>query len=344
MRLGFAVKPLARTELRSHDSRRWQNSPHLSVSLAYLRDIFAYLNCAGISMYRMSSDLAPYSTHPDLPQFHDQLAQCLPDLAEIGRLARQLSLRLSVHLAQHVVLNTPDPALAARSRAELVQQAAILDALDLGPESVLITHLGGIYGDRDLARQHFVENFLTLPEAVRRRLVLENDDGRFGVVDVLWVHACTRIRVVFDNLHHRLNNPEHLPVRDALSACLATWPPGVRPKIHFSTPRTDWLVEQRVAGDTPHVRRAHWTYHSDYVNPFEFIDFLQTTEGLPDFDVMLEARAKDLALLQLKQDLARFAPELAARLEPAAACAPGAGNDALATPNEVEDPVSGLAA
>jgi len=43
MRLGFVVKPLARPELKSHDSRRWQNNPHLSVSLVYLRDVFAYL-------------------------------------------------------------------------------------------------------------------------------------------------------------------------------------------------------------------------------------------------------------------------------------------------------------
>ena len=57
-------------------------------------------------------------------------------------------------------------------------------------------------------------------------------------------------------------------------------------------------------------------YHSDYVNPFEFIDFLRLAEGLPAFDVMLEARAKDLALLQLSEDLARYAPELAARLWP----------------------------
>ena len=41
-RLGFAVKVVG-APLKSNDSRRWQSNPHLSVSLAYLRDIFLYL-------------------------------------------------------------------------------------------------------------------------------------------------------------------------------------------------------------------------------------------------------------------------------------------------------------
>ena len=54
-----------------------------------------------------------------------------------------------------------------------------------------------------------------------------------------------------------------------------------------------------------------WTRHSDYIHPFEFIDFVRAAQGLRDFDVMLEAKAKDLALLRLRADLARFAPDLA---------------------------------
>src|SRR5512142_341135 len=109
MRLGFVAKSVARPELKSHDSRRWQNSPHLSVSLAYLRDVFGYLTSAGISMYRMSSDLAPYATHPGLPQFHNQVAECAAELAGLGLLARDLGLRLSFHAVAATVINSPDP-------------------------------------------------------------------------------------------------------------------------------------------------------------------------------------------------------------------------------------------
>jgi UV DNA damage endonuclease len=315
MRLGFVVKPLAQPTLRSHDSRRWQNNPHLSVSLMYLRDVFRYLSESNIRMYRVSSDLAPYATHPHMPQFHSQIEECVPELAQVGQVARQADLRLSFHPAQHVLLNSSNPELVARSRADLTNMAMILDLMGLGAEAVVVTHLGGVYGDRAAARQRFVQEFWTLPELTRRRLVLENDDTRFGVSDTVWVHQLTGLRLVFDNLHHLLNNPTDWPTREALAVCLATWPPGECPKIHFSTPRTDWLVIQKPETEQSEVRRARWSYHSDYVNPFEFINFIRLAEGLPEFDVMLEARAKDLALLQLTEDLHRYAPEIANRLQ-----------------------------
>lgn len=321
MRLGFAVKPLGRPELKSHDSRRWQNNPHLSVSLAYLRDILGYLSQAAIGMYRLSSDLAPYVTHPELPQFHGQIQACTAELAEVGRLARATEIRLSFHPGQHVVLNAGDPALAGRSAAEVTALALMLDGMGLGPEAVVVTHVGGVYEDGAAARERFVQAFHRLPPAARCRLALENDDTRFGVADLLWVHERTGIPLVFDYLHHRLHNPDGRSVRAALAACLATWPAGVRPKVHFSSPRTEWRVEENPAAPSPRLRQSRWMHHSDYVNPFEFIDFVRSAAGLPPFDVMLEARGRDLALLQLRQDLARYAPDLAAALEPPRAAA-----------------------
>jgi UV DNA damage endonuclease len=54
------------------------------------------------------------------------------------------------------------------------------------------------------------------------------------------------------------------------------------------------------------------TGHADYINPFEFTMMMRGLAGL-EFDVMLEAKAKDLALVRLRKDLARCAPELAAK-------------------------------
>jgi UV DNA damage endonuclease len=340
MRLGFVVKPLARPELKSHDSRRWQNSPHLTVSLAYLRDVFGYLKSAGIAMYRMSSDLAPYASHPDMPQFRDQVAGSAAELAEIGALARGWGLRLSFHAVAATVINSPDPRVAAHAAIDLNTLASILDGMGMGPESVVVTHIGGTYGSPEAARERCVHAIDALPPATRSRLVIENDDVRFGVRDALWVRERAGIPVVFDRLHHRLKGWDEMPEQDALAACLATWPAGVRPKIHWSAPRTEWLVEDQapardrtpatdrgaVAGRDAEAplrgRQTRWMYHSDYVNPFEFIDFLRAagrnSRGLLPFDIMLEARAKDLALAQLRRDLARYAPDLAEGLEPAA--------------------------
>jgi UV DNA damage endonuclease len=94
-RIGFPVKVLGQGGLKSNDSRRWQSGPHLRVSIEYLHAVFDYLARHRISMYRMSSDLAPYITHPELPRFHNQVQEARTELAALGRRAREMELRLS---------------------------------------------------------------------------------------------------------------------------------------------------------------------------------------------------------------------------------------------------------
>ncbi len=316
LRLGFPVKVLGQPDLRSNDARRWQSGPHLRVSLEYLRAILDYLLERDIRMYRMASDFAPYATHPDLPQFHGQIRECAGDLRDVGRLARERGVRLSFHPSQFVILNSPDPKLTAKSVADLVAQAEMLDLMGLGPEAVLVIHVGGTYGDRVSGCRRWAETFPKLPEPVRRRLVLENDDIRYGPADVLGIHEATGVPLIFDHQHYWCLNPEGLGLRETLARFLATWPAGVRPKIHYSSPRTEFREvkrKDRKTGKTTAVLQPPiWTGHADFVNPFEFVTFLRLAGEL-DFDIMLEAKAKDLALHRARRDLARFAPEIAPR-------------------------------
>jgi UV DNA damage endonuclease len=315
-RFGFAVKVLGKPELKSNDTRRWQNEPHLRVSLAYLRDIFAYLKQHNISMYRMSSDVAPYVTHPDLPQFHGQIKECRTELHELGQIAREQGLRLSFHPSQFVILNSPDRALIDKGIADLEAQAEMLDCMELGPEAVLVIHVGGTYGDRASGCARWAETYQRLPEPVRRRLVLENDDIRYSAADVLSIHEQTNVPLVFDYQHFWCNNNESLELRPTLERFIRSWPDGVRPKVHFSSPRTEMREikrKSRKTGKLETVLQAPiWTGHADFLNPFEFISFMRTAHGL-DFDVMLEAKAKDLALLRIRRDLPRYAPDVAER-------------------------------
>jgi len=314
MRLGFAVKVMGQPDLKSHDTRRWQNDPHLSVSLAYVRDIFGYLGRVGIRMYRLSSELAPYLTHPDLPQFHHQLDECAAELALVGQMAREAGLRLSFHPSQYVVLNAADATIAARSAAEITAQAQMLEAMNLGPEAVVVVHLGGVYGDKKEAMERFVVRYEELPAVVRQRLVLENDDASYSVVDIHRIHRKTGLRLVFDYLHFLNHNPESLSLTEALALTLDTWPADVTPKVHFSSPstamRTVEHTDSGTGGRRLVLRPPQPTQHADFIDPFAFIAFLRQAQGLRDFDVMLEAKAKDLALLRLRDDLSRFALEL----------------------------------
>lgn len=187
-RLGFAVKVVGREGLKSNDARKWRSGPHLSVSIGYLRAILDYLDEIDVRMYRMSSDVAPYVTHPDMPQFHGQIRECAAELAELGRTARERGIRLSLHPSQYVLLSALDAAITDKGIADVNAQAELLDAMEQGPEAVVVLHLGGAYGDKDAAIARFVENFPRLSQAGRRRLVIENDETIYTVEDCLRVH------------------------------------------------------------------------------------------------------------------------------------------------------------
>ncbi|MEN9938191.1 MAG: hypothetical protein RLZZ387_4770 [Chloroflexota bacterium] len=133
----------------------------------------------------------------------------------------------------------------------------MLDAMALGPEAVLVTHGSGVYGDIEAGRERWARIWKRLAEKIRRRLVLENDDTRYGVSDTLWIHQRTGVPLVFDYLQNR------------------------------QTGKVEPVQAVPV-----------WTGHSDYISPFEFIGFMRGAASLPDFDVMLGSKRKDVALLR----------------------------------------------
>jgi UV DNA damage endonuclease len=336
LRLGFPVKVMGQPGLKSNHTRRWQNAPHLKVSLEYVDPILDYLDRHKVRMYRLSSDLAPYATHPDMPQFHAMVAESDAELRAIGAKAKRLDIRLSFHPSQYVLLNSPNPELTRKSIWDLSSQAEMLDRMELGPEAVLVTHVGGTYGDTAASRARWAATWLTLPEHVRRRLVLEHDDIRFSAADVLWIHEHTGVRLVFDYQHFWCLNPERLDMVDTIRRVLATWPESVRPKLHYSSPRTELRALKRREKGTKRIKTVHvppiWTGHADFTNPFEFARFMRDCDGLV-FDVMLEAKAKDLSLLKLRPDLLRYAPDIAPRfgIEPKHAASLEAEEATLAT-------------
>ncbi len=309
MRFGFAVKVLGEGGLPDCDARRPQNAPHLRHSLAYVDAILDYCDRADLRMYRLSSDLAPYLTHPEMPAFHRQLDECGAELAALGAKARAYDIRLSLHPSQYIVLNAQDESVAAKSLADLNAQAELLERMGLGDEGVVVTHVGGAYGDPDAGIARFARRFALLSPVAQRRLVVENDDRTFGIDAALRCHALCGIRVVFDILHHFCLNPTGLPVREAVARSLDTWAGRGVPKIHYSTPRTEAMEEARKSGKASAMRgygRApDPRLHSDYINAFEFAYFLHVCAAL-DFDVMFECKAKDLAVLRLREDLVRF--------------------------------------
>lgn len=307
MRLGFSIRVLGTANLPACDPRPGAD---LSTGLAYLRDILLYLQANGIHFYRMHSGLIPHALAQEPARLAEEMARLAPLAQSVAQLAQSADIRLTFHPYSAVVLNTPNEEQAAQAIARLAAHIAWLDALGLGPESVVVLHVGGVYGDPQASLERFARRYESLPEPIRRRVSLENDDHRYSFANVRTLHQRHAGAPVFDVLHHQVHNPERTPLPEALADALHSWPAGVVPKLHFSTPRTD-LKQLEGSG---RIKLPTWTEHADFVNPFCFLTLLQELEALPDTDIMLEAKARDVALIKLRQDVARFAPEWSSRL------------------------------
>lgn len=307
MRLGFAVKVLGAGGLPSHDARRWRSGPHLRVSLEYLGAIFDYLGETEISMYRMSSSIAPYASKLDLPGFRHQVDECLDLLSVLGDRARKMGLRLSMHPGQYTVLNSENGRVVRAAIEELEVHAEILDAMGMGPEAVIVLHVGGRSGGFAPALDRFERGYAQLSQQARDRITLENDDRSFSLCDVLTLSGRIGRPVVWDVLHHYCLDPELIPGAEALDLALRTWPRDVKPKIHFSSPRSDVVERKRtLQGRTVRtVMMPPMRAHADLIDPIAFAAFMSNVPpSFRPFDVMLEAKAKDLALLRLREQLA----------------------------------------
>lgn len=291
MRLGCGPGLYGRPGLRCYDARP---DGHLSVSLAYVRDGLAWCRQAELRLLRLHWRLAPGPP----PAALAQIEACRAELAWLGEAARAADIRLTLHAPLGAGLGAAEAGLARAAAQTLTGLAALLDGLG-APGGVVVCHIGG--GD-DAAPGRWAERALALPAEVRRRLAVEHDLVH-PVGAALAVHAECGVAVVFDALHHQLR-PDGLGGRAALARCLATWPAGVTPKVHFSSPRTEARLTRRRGGVEARLPRPE--EHADLINPFEFMAFLREAGGLPDFDIMVEARASDVAVLRLRADMERL--------------------------------------
>lgn len=249
--------------------------------------ILRYNSANGVHLYRFTSKTVPLATHP-LADGWDYIADAGPKWREIGDYIRSRSMRVSAHPDHFTLINSPKPDVLAASLKDLDYHARIFEAMALATAPSLVMHVGGLYKEKSAALLRFAENFAALPERLRLRIMLENDDKIYTAAEV--VDLCEKIvsPMVLDIHHHRCHNGgERL---DGLwPRIVGTWSGGI-PKIHASSPKG--------ADDL----RAH----ADYINTADILPFLRMARAVNrDFDVMVEAKQKDKAMFQLVEDLAK---------------------------------------
>jgi len=313
IRWGTGPALLSRPELLTHDTRLPPERRHLSLSLVCLWDLLRQAEHLGIGLYRVASPLVPVATRADGLRFRAQLEQCQGMLAWLAGWLRERGMRLTAHPLLQIQLGSESEELARAGLEAAEAWADLWAALDDSGGSLAVVHVGG-GTDAVVAAERFVKRAEGMSAEARSRLALENEDRGPTIGDTLWVAGRAGLPLVFDYHHWRCHNPERIAASEAVELALATWPPGARPKLHFSSPETG-------SGRRPPQPREH----ADYLDPFGYQDFARLLPPGRDYDVMLEAGAKDLALLKLRRDLQALAAEEGETYDRLGAGVPAAG-------------------
>ncbi|KAA9340897.1 UV DNA damage repair endonuclease UvsE [Adhaeribacter soli] len=251
-------------------------------NFACLQRILQYNVENDLLFFRMSSDMVPFASHRICTV--DWQMHFKGTLEKIGRYIKNHNLRISMHPDQFVVLNSPKPEIVENSVAELAYQCAVMDVMQLDSTAKLQIHGGGVYGDKPSAMQRFIQTYQLLPENIKHRLVVENDDRLYSLRDCLYLHEQTGIPILFDNFHHEcLNNGE--PMTDALQMAAATW------KEQDGVPMMDY--SSQAYGQ----RKGK---HTDDIVEELFRNFLLDLGEL-DMDMMLEIKNKEISALKAVQ-------------------------------------------
>ena len=234
-----------------------------------------------IKFFRLSSAMVPWGDGLDLTTLKDY-NEISTALSKAGDYAKANGIRITSHPGPFVVLTSPKENVVDAAIKDLELHGKIFDLLGLSqtPYNKINIHCNGVYGDKLSAMDRFCENYLKLSDSVKKRLTVENDDkaSMYNVKDLMYIHNRINIPIVFD-YHHHLFNTGDLSEEEALKLAATTWG-DITPVVHYSESKA--LHEEN--------NKLKPQAHSDYIKS------LPNTYGL-DVDIMVEAKAKELAIL-----------------------------------------------
>ena len=193
-------------------------------------------------------------------------------------------MRVDFHPDQFCVLNSTNKDVVENSFRILEYHYNILEALKI-EDKVIILHVGSNVFGKKQSIARFINNFEKLPLHIKECIVIENDDKVFNILDCLEISKKINTPIVLDVHHHNCNNP-NINLYDYIDRIFKTW--KKKPKIHFSSPKNKTKKDFRS--------------HHDYINAEDFTEFILKTQKY-DFDIMIEAQAKDEALFKLVRQL-----------------------------------------
>lgn len=266
-----------------------------SVSASNLKDletIIKYNIENDIHFYRITSALIPLVTHPEVGYWgHREFLK--KDFEYVGKLINDSKMRVDTHPDEFNVINSINPKVVENTKINLLRQAEWFEDFkyDLGK---MVIHIGGATNGKESALERFINNFMTFPNEIKSKIIIENDDKTYTAQETLDLCNELNLPMVLDVHHHNCNNNGE-NIYELIPQIFLTWKnQKIPPKLHFSSPKNGEKDRK----------------HSDFINANDFVRFLENIKTFnTDIDIMLECKEKDLALFKLADDIKLLKPE-----------------------------------
>lgn len=246
-------------------------------------DVLPEIVGSGIRLFRLSSNLFPlYDVVPRDCWDNDDIKNILKNL---GQFITMHQMRICVHPGQFCVLSSDSDAVVEKAFVELSIHGWLFDMMGLDHSPKYAINIHGGKADRS---GRLIEQIKSLPDNVRKRLTLENDETTYSLLDLLFVHKETGVPLVFDS-HHHVFNDGGLSMEDAHSAACETWLGLAKPLQHISN------TDPKFADGNFQMRRKH----SDMIH---YVPNCQLTALRDDtVDVEVEAKQKNIAVADMSK-------------------------------------------
>ena len=256
-----------------------------------------------LRMVRLGSDCLPVYTQEDWAYFWkkpDVVAYCETHFANVGRIAREKDVRLSFHPGQFTVLASDNPDIVNRSIEEFEYHVNMARWMGFGREFQdfkINVHISGRQGPAGI-----IDVLPRLSPEARNTITIENDENSWGLEASL--ELSRHVALVLDIHHHWVKTGEYiLPTDDRLTSIKDSWR-GVRPVIHYSYSRNEWLPQDFDHNTMPNMntllesghKKQKLRAHSDYYPNKAVNEWAWSFTD--DYDIMCESKMKNLASLE----------------------------------------------
>lgn len=246
-------------------------------NISRLKKGIAFCRANDINLYRMTSNLFPFADEATGAEILEEFSD---ELAEIGTDALAGNLRLVLHPDQFVVLSSDSDSVVENSVKILKMHARTMDYLKQPRSEWAVMNIHGGKGDRI---DKMVASIEKLPEEIRSRLTLENDEHAYSSRQILEVCRRAKVPFVFDAHHHicreKLEDYNDPSVTEMFYRARETWQNADYQLVHISNGREKF-------GD-----RAH----SDLV--FTMPEIFREAPWIE-----VEAKHKELAIRRLQKE------------------------------------------